>query len=411
MVKCTHCNKKVADKRNQVISNGTVWHKWCIRCDDCGIRYQYNKDKFTLDNPEGHGISHVGCKKPICMICTKPLGRFKTTTINGYDEKVHEKCVNMYRIKVYGCENTYEECENHDVDYDENPVLVYNFEPMWPVKWSPVEHKNYPREFRESVFTFLLVMNRIRAEIRMVIPKDIRFMLIQMLTTPHVWPTWNGLDPSRLCTNTRCSEESNCRTCDGLVQQISSDMNVCSKNKCLFYQFKCNNCDRKVGYNDDHEHVCTKYRCINRQCHMCNGPIRCCKNHQENLCSKIACSTYLSTMCKCGSYLLRQPTDPSNCTKYRCGKSRCKKCGSTIRMHNDDNTLCSLNSCIVNENRIEGCLREICTILDINYDTYFENRTLDQKIVLIKSDVFRRFDPHDISDPGLMIIMRLISLI
>jgi len=80
-------------------------------------------------------------------------------------------------------------------------------------------------------------------------------------------------------------------------------------------------------------------------------------------------------------------------------------------MHNDDNTLCSLNTCIVNENRIEGCLREICGILDINYDTYFENRTLDQKIVLIKSDVFRRFDPHDISDPGLMIIMRLISLI
>lgn len=401
MVKCFACSKRIANKKDRIVSNENKWHKWCFVCQKCGLSYFKNKDQFEyIESDAGKIFIHIDCKNPICGVCNNIIGTLKSEKLIGHQDKYHTNCLKLYRT-VTQSDYKYDLC-------DDCPRIRYNFDLLWPTLWLPTNHKNFPREFRQSVFTFLLVMKRMNNIIKMSIPKDIKVYIIQMLNQPCAWPIWNSINPNKLCTITRCQINCKCDKCDNLIRQVAHDNSTCLIDKCLFYRYSCRKCKKKIYHNDPHESVCTKYRCIDDRCRKCDGILRCCPNHQENLCSKTKCNLFSSRRCKCNNYILNNPIDVHSCTIYRCKNDRCRICGSCIKMKIDDNDYCSIDKCMISNDNMKNCFNEICNILNIEHD-FFGDRTLKQKLVMLKSSIFANM--KDISETDMTKITQLLSLI
>jgi len=140
---------------------------------------------------------------------------------------------------------------------------------------------------------------------------------------------------------------------------------------------------------------------------MCDQPVRYAIDKQVELCKRYTCNIYHDHTCKCESLIERSPVDPLVvCTSYRCIESECAECGSDIRPYDDYEGMCSLtDGCITKRLMIEKSINQLSIILGIDKDAKFNCRSIDQKIIMIKSLIIDRLNTlsrDDMSMIGLL---------
>jgi hypothetical protein len=376
--KCEVCGKNVFNEQG-IKSNGKIWHYRCVKCNKCGLKYKDGEPEFSFNGPKGNGIIHTKCGINVCRLCNMPYAKLPLTN-TSLNDKVHTYCYGS----LYPKPLVPSKCA-----CGKNQLVL---EKMWPADiWSIAMHKKFPYEFRLAVRTFILVVNRMPLPYRF--PKDLLYMIIRMLVVPTEWPRWNTLTISTICLPIRCANDAICKKCDNLTRTVSTDISFCTTGGCNLYSYICKKCSIRVTYDAKPEDACNDYRCIQDRCKLCDGRIRYALDKQTELCAMYRCNVYYLDKCRCGSMVERAPTDPLNvCTSYRCIKLRCTECGSNIRPSSDYDGLCDSNLCIIRKTTLEKSISQLCNILGIDQKTYFETRSSNQKIAMLKSLVIERLE-------------------
>jgi hypothetical protein len=183
-----------------------------------------------------------------CVVCEKPIDT-NQSIING--RPLHMECNNIKTKDKCRCRNP-----------------LYDITSQWSRQWTPTTHPKFPREFRKTLRTFLLVLVRLSP----TMPKDIKHYIFNLAISPIAYKTQNTILVRLLCLPTRCLINAMCNLCEKPIQLVEYE-DACTQQSCKKFQFRCPTCKTNIPHNADPQTSCTHYRCIFKKCKHCGGPV------------------------------------------------------------------------------------------------------------------------------------------
>jgi len=151
---------------------------------------------------------------------------------------------------------------------------VYNIDCWWPKVWSPKTHLKFPREFRGTVTTMLMLRNRNVIPV----PRDVLYLIINLAKQPKDYSRQNSIGIGNLCLHTRCKERKLCRLCGSQMCVTSDEIETnsgCTTAKCQIYEFECYKCKELILRGSNKNDRCTHYRCFKHgRCGTCGQRLK-----------------------------------------------------------------------------------------------------------------------------------------
>lgn len=327
-----HCKEKYyrgTFRNGHIIPDG-LWDYRCPTCND-----PFDKRNFYVSKQLQ--VIHCGCVALDCNCCHKVIGRLPATRIGPY-YCLHNLCAAKFCSKP--------------LDYATSPYsLVADIDTFWPDKLTRTTAYLYPPEFRVTIRSLLLAVNRLPLPYR--VPTDIILMIMNFAVSPMSYRTQHGFELCHLPTLLG----GPCLKCSRPQALTRFDKGYCTPGDCLIFDDKKCMRGHFIKLHVSSPGDCTEYRCgSNNICRVCKGFIRYTSMKPINWCQVNKCSVKWDDNCSCGRSCFKhldsvgQPIklDADQCfigtCRYIIADTRCK-CGEALYMTSPSPYVCTADDC------------------------------------------------------------------